>query len=163
MNTFFKLVASAFIAVIAAPSLTAQTVKVGTFDKASVVVAFYRSPQWADVLNKKQIERQQAKQSNDQKKIEELDHWGESAQELAHKQLAGEAPIANVLDTLQPLFPEIAAKARVAIIVPDLVYADSTVERVDITDLLLDQLKADRKTRQIVEEMRTSKKPVTSH
>jgi len=64
MNRFSKLAVAALVAVSAIPTLTAQTVKVGTFDRTSVVVAFYSSPQWTEVLKKKEIERQKAKQAN---------------------------------------------------------------------------------------------------
>ncbi len=87
-----------------------------------------------------------------------LCEWGGSAQELAVKQLAGEASIANILETLRPAFPEVAAKAHVVVIVTGLAYTDGAVERVDVTDLLLDQLKATQATRQLVEKMRKEKK-----
>lgn len=162
MNAFSKLVVATILAATAVASLTAQTVKVGTFERASLIVAFYGSPQWADVLKKKEIERQQAMQANDQKKVEELEHWGGSAQQLAEKQLAGATSIQNILDTLRPIFPDVAAKAHVAMIVTGLAYADATVERVDVTDLLLDSRQANQTTRQIIEEIRKSRKSAIS-
>ncbi|HUI38998.1 MAG TPA: hypothetical protein VLY22_00080 [Candidatus Nitrosotalea sp.] len=162
MNRFSKLAVAAFVAVSAIPTLTAQTVKVGTFDRTSVAVAYYRSPQWTEVLKEKEIERQKAKQANNQERVKELEQWGGSAQELAHKQVAGEASIANIIEALRPTFPEVAAIAHVAMIVSGLEYTDGTVESVDVTDLLLDQLKATQATRQIVEEMRKQKKSPNS-
>jgi len=47
-------------------------------------------------------------------------------------------------------------------IVSGLDYTDGTVESVDVTDLLLDQLKATQATRQLVEEMRKQKKSPNS-
>ena len=92
----------------------------GTFHKASIVVAFYRSPLWAESLKAKMAEMAAAKAANDTKKVQELDAWGKAQQETAHQQLAGEAPIANILEALAPGLPEIAKKARVAMIVADL-------------------------------------------
>jgi hypothetical protein len=123
---------------------------VGTFHKASIVVAFYRSPLWAETLKAKMAEMAAAKAANGTKKVQELDVWGNAHQETAHQQLAGEAPITNILEALAPGFPEIAKKARVTMIVADSPYADRSVEKVDVTEILLDWLKADERTRTIV-------------
>ena len=136
----------ALIPALAVAQAPAQTVRVGTFHKASLVVAFYRSPLWAETLKAKMAEMA----ANDTKKVQELDAWGNAQQETAHQQLAGEAPITNILEALAPAWPEIAKKARVSMIVADLPYADSSVQSIDVTELLLDWLKADERTRTIV-------------
>jgi hypothetical protein len=146
---FLNLSAIGLIAALAVAQAPAQTVRVGTFHKASIVVAFYRSSLWAETLKAKMAEMA-AKAANDTKKVQELDAWGNAGQETAHQQLAGEAPITNILETLAPGWPEVAKKARVAMIVADLPYADSSVEKVDVTEMLLDWLKADERTRTIV-------------
>ena len=145
-----NLAATGLIAALAVAQPPAQTVRVGTFHKASIVVAFYRSPLWAETLKAKTAEMAAAKAANDTKKVQELDAWGNAQQERAHQQLAGEAPITNILEALAPGFPDIAKKARVTMIVADLPYADSSVEKVDVTEMLLDWLKADERTRTIV-------------
>ena len=138
------------IAALAVAPAPAQTVRVGTFHKASIVVAFYRSPLWAESLKAKMAAKAAAKAANDTKKVQELDAWGNARQETAHQQLAGEAPITNILEALAPAWPEIAKKARVAMIVADLPYADSSVQSIDVTEMLLDWLRADERTRSIV-------------
>ena len=145
-----NLAAAGLIAALAVAQAPAQTVRVGTFQKASVVVAFYRSPLWAESLKVKTAEMATAKTANDTKKVQELNAWGTAHQELAHRQLAGEAPITNILEALAPAWPEVAKKARVAMIVADLPYVDSSVEKVDVTEMLLDWLKPDERTRTIV-------------
>jgi len=145
-----NLAAVGFIATLAVAQAPAQTVRVGTFHKPSIVVAFYRSPLWAVTLKAKTAEMALAKAANDTKKVQELDAWGNAQQEMAHQQLAGEAPIANILEALAPAWPEIAKKARVSMIVADLPYADSSVQSIDVTEMLLDWLKADERTRTIV-------------
>jgi hypothetical protein len=42
-------------------------------------------------------------------------------------------------------------------VVPDLPYADGSVQTVDVTDLILDWLKADEATRRIVKDLRKNK------
>ena len=151
MKLFFVLAAA--IAVTAGLS-TAQTIRVGTFHKPSVVVAFYGSPLWADVNKAKRAELDAAKKANDAGKVRDLEAWGNAHQELAHRQLAGEAPITNILEALSPGLPEIARRAGVKLIAPDLPFADPTVQTVDITDLLMDYLKADAHTLEIVRDLR---------
>ena len=141
-----NLAATGLIAALAVAQAPAQTVRVGTFHKASIVVAFYRSPLWAETLKAEMAEMA----ANDTKKVQELDAWGNAQQETAHQQLAGEAPITNILEALAPAWPEIAKKARVSMIVADLPYADSSVQSIDVTEMLLDWLKADERTRTIV-------------
>jgi hypothetical protein len=155
MRLFSILAAAA----LAASPASAQTVRVGTFHKPSVVVAFYGSPQWADVLKAKHAELAAAKQANDTKKAQDLEAWGGTQQELAHRQLAGEAPITNILEALAPLLPELARKAGVVLIAPDLPYADRTVQTVDVTDLILDCLHANQRTRDIVRQLQSDKAP----
>ena len=149
-----NLAAIGLIATWAVAQAPAQTVRVGTFHKPSIVVAFYRSPLWAESLKAKMAEMAAAKAANDTKKVQELDAWGNAHQETAHQQLAGEAPITNILEALAPGWPEVAKKARVAMIVADLPYADSSVEKVDVTEMLLDWLKADERTRTIVQGLK---------
>jgi len=149
MKLFSIAVAVALTAGIAG----ARTIRVGTFHKPSVVVAFYGSPLWADTLKAKHAELAAAKKANDTQKMQELESWGGASQELAHRQLAGEAPITNILEALAPQLPELARKARVVLIAPDLPYADRTVQAVDITDLLLDVLHANQRTRDIVRDL----------
>ena len=137
--------------------LSAQTVRVGTFDKPSVAVAYYRSPLWAEVLKSQMAAMQSAKRANDTQKIKELEEWGGKRQELAHQQLTGEAPITNILEALAPAFPEIAKRAQVAMVVADWPSSDGSVQTVDVTDFVLDWLKADEATRKIVRDLRKNK------
>ena len=137
--------------------LPAQTIRVGTLHKASIAVAYYRSPLWAEKLKSQRVAMQGARRANDTAKAKELEDWGGKSQELAHQQLTGEAPITNILEALAPAFPEIAKRAQVTIVVADLPYADASVQTVDVTDFILDWLKADDATRKIALELRKSK------
>lgn len=135
----------------------AQPIRAGVFDKQSVVVAFYRSPQWAEVNKTKVAEMDAARKASDVAKVKDLETWGSAHQELAHRQLAGEAPIDNILAVLAPGLPEIARRAGVNLIAPDLAFADPAVQTVDVTDLLLGYLKADSRTLSIVHDLQKQK------
>jgi hypothetical protein len=136
----------------------AQTIRAGVFDKQSVVVAFYRSPQWAEVTKAKTAARDAAKKANDTAKVQDLEAWGANHQELAHRQLANEAPIANILEALAPGLPEIARRAGVHLIAPEVAFADSAVQTVDVTDLVLAYLKADSRTLSIIQDLQKLKR-----
>ena len=153
MKSFYPLAALAMLAATAMAQTPQWTIRVGTFHKPSVVTAFYRSPLWAEQIKQKMAERDAARIANDPKKIQELEAWGTSHQEMAHQQLAGEASIANILDSLAGAMPEIARRAGVAVIAVDLVYTGPNIETVDVTAQLLDWLQADERTRNIVREL----------
>ena len=151
------LILAAALAVTAGLA-SAQTIRAGVFDKQSVVVAFYRSPQWAEVTKAKVAELEVAKRANDTAKVQDLEAWGATHQELAHRQLAGEAPIGNIMEALSPGLAEIARRAGVNLIAPALAFADPAVQTVDVTDLLLIYLKADSRTLSIVHNLQKQKR-----
>jgi hypothetical protein len=153
MKALKRSMAAAMLAALAVVPVAAQTIRVGTVNKLGLVVAYYRSPTWAATLSAKRAELAQAKAANDTKKAQELEAWGGAQQDLADRQLAGEAPITNILQALAPAFPEIAAKAHVSIIVADLPFTDKSVETVDVTGMVMDWLRSDEKTRAMVNEL----------
>jgi hypothetical protein len=147
------LAAIVLVAGTAAAQTPPATVRVGTFHQPSVVTAFYRSPFWADQIKRKMAEREAARSANDTKKIQELEAWGSGSQELAHRQLAGEAPIANILEYMAAAMPQIAKRARVTAVVAGLLYSDPNIETVDVTPQILDWFQADEATRRMVREL----------
>ena len=133
-------------------ALHAQTDRVGTFNPQSVVIAFYRSPIWATTLKERIAARDSAKRAGDTAKVRELEAWGAAHQELAHQQLEGSAPLTNILDVLRPAFDSITKAEHLRAIVPR-PSADADAAAVDVTPALLDWLKADAKTREIIAQM----------
>ena len=146
------------VLVVAAQCGMAQTVKVGTFDRTSIVLAFYGSPMWSAKLNAAQAEKDKAKAAGDQKKVAELNKWGQNQQKLAHKQMMGNTPIDNILETMKPMFAAVEAQAHVTTIMPEGSGTNKTVATVDVTDQLMNQLQASAKTRQNAEQLRNFKK-----
>ena len=130
----------------------AQPTRVGTFDQTSIVVAYYRSSLWSDTLNAKKAEFAEAQKAGDTAKANALQAWGEQSQELAHQQLDGKAPITNILDALQPAFAEVEKSAHVSSVMPYTTATNKT-DSVDVTGLLLDWLKADETTRQLINQL----------
>ena len=130
----------------------AQQTRVGTFDQTSIVVAYYRSSLWSDTIKAKQAEFADAQKAGDTAKASALQAWGEQSQELAHQQLDGKAPITNILDAFKTAFEEIEKSAHLSTVTP---YspAINKADSVDVTHMLLDWLKADDKTRQLINQL----------
>lgn len=149
MKRFCFLVLALLVASI--PSL-AQSPRIGTFDQTSIVVAYYRSSLWSDTINAKKAEFAEAQKAGDTTKANALQAWGEQSQQLAHQQLAGKASINNVMDALRPAFDEIEKSAHVSSVVP-YSSAINKADSVDVTGQLLDWLKVDEKTRELINQL----------
>lgn len=129
-------------------------VRVGVFDERSLVLAYYRSGVHNDAIKAKVEELGRAKAAGDSVKVAALEKWGAEQQELAHSQLAGQAPITNILEYLKQFLPDVAQAAGVDVIPGSTLYLGSRVEKVDITDLLVARFNPDARTRDMIEKMR---------
>ncbi|HTX74687.1 MAG TPA: hypothetical protein VMD29_00685 [Terracidiphilus sp.] len=137
---------------IGAKGAAAQTARVGTFDRQAIALAYYRSPLWAEVLHQKRMELKAAQQANDQQKVDELNKWGGESQELAHKQVfSPNEPIDNILTAIAPAIQDLCKSENLSKVVP--APAPDASQTVDVTAQLLDWLKADEKTREIIRQM----------
>lgn len=131
--TLLLLAALGTPAVAGAPAL-----RVGTFRRTEVLVAYYRSAAWNKMLADKRAERDKAEAAADHDTARKLEAWGRLAQERAHRQLTGQAPLTDngLLDQLAKALPQVAAQAKVHLIVERPLYHDDAVQTVDVTDLL---------------------------
>jgi hypothetical protein len=132
----------------AAPVTPQPAAVVGTFDRSSVVLAYYRSPFWAAILADRRFELNAVKAANDTARAKELEKYGGESQGRAMQQLAGKAPIDNILAVLQPEFKELSGKMKLASIV-DSSTVDFKAPTVDVTPQLMDWLKASAETRKM--------------
>ena len=154
-----RITAFAILATLAATTQAQNRVRVGTFHTPSLVVAYYRSDAWAQVLKAKMAERDQAKQAGATAKVAELEKWGASHQELAHQQLTGEAPVTNILAELKPAMAEIAESQHLDAIVQQPLYTAPNVDVVDITDALVAHFHPDEKTKSMIQDLRRKATP----
>jgi hypothetical protein len=130
----------------------AEPVRIGTYNSRALALAFYRSENWAAVLKAKMAERDALKKAGNTAKAEELEKWGQAQQDLAHRQVFGEAPIPNVLEAIRQSFPAVAKAARVSAIAPSLQYTGAGVEQVDVTLQIVETFNPDERTRKMVRE-----------
>ncbi len=137
----------------APPAAAPQTIPViGTFDRSSVVLAFYRSPLWEAILNDRRFELSAVKAANDTARAKELEKYGGESQDRAMQQLAGKAPIDNILAVLRPEFKDLTARLKLAGI-EEASAADPKAASVDVTPLLMDWLRATSETRKMVADL----------
>jgi len=146
-------------------SATAQTVPstagipvFGTFDRTSIVLGFYRSPFWEAILNDRRFELNEVRAANDPARAQELEKYGAESQDRAMQQLAGKAPIDNILAVLRPEFKDLTARLKLAGIVESSA-ADPKAASVDVTTLLMDWLKASSETRKMAADLHTLHPP----
>jgi len=136
----------------AAPSQALSIPVFGTFDRSSIVLAYYRSPLWEAILADRKFELKTVKAANDTARANELEKYGSESQDRAMEQLAGKAPIANILEVLQPEIKELSARMKLAGIVES-PGPDPKAATVDVTSLLMDWLKASAETRKMAAEL----------
>jgi len=115
---------------------------VGVFNRTYLVQAFYRSPAWAAKMTSLAEARNAAAAASKLDEVDRLDKELAGAQALAQKQLAGEAPLKNILDQLQPQWAAIAQETGVDLIVPEPVYAGPGAAFVDVTPAIVKRLMA---------------------
>lgn len=126
------------------PASPQPTFRIGTFKRTELLVAYYGSTTHGNVMKELERERDRARSAGDEEKAEKLEAQGSASQEYAHKQLAGEAPLQNVLEHLQDAFPAIAKEAGVMLIVEQPLYRDPSVQETDITPWLVKRFESAR-------------------
>jgi hypothetical protein len=151
------LAALPFAARAQAPAaITTAAGVTGTFDRTSIVLAYYRSPLWNAILADRRFELETVKAAKDDARARELEKYGGESQELAMKQLAGKAPIDNIVAVLRPEFKELSSRMKLTGVVESSA-ADPKAATVDVTSLLMDWLKASAETRKMAADLNAQK------
>ena len=152
-----------FTACKESPSTHAGTVRVGTYHPPSLVLAWYRSPDHAKDLDALVTARDAALKAGDSVKVAECEKQGAALQDLAHRQLAGEAGIEDILARLAGDMPAIAKEASVIRIAAEGDVLGDRVEFVDVTDRLVERFHPDEATRKLLAEIREVPKGTGVH
>jgi len=119
---------------------SAATLRIGVIDREKLLVAYYHSQFHDAKIAALQAELKKAKEKGDSDGARKIEARGEALQVLAHRQLAGEATLANVMGPLRLYFAETAKMADVALIVEAPLFRDPRVETVDVTSKLIEKL-----------------------
>ncbi|MGD0630160.1 MAG: hypothetical protein ABR987_12440 [Terracidiphilus sp.] len=131
---------------------------IGTFDRTSIVLAYYRSPLWSAILADRRFELETVKAAKDEARVKELEKYGGESQDLAMKQLAGKAPIDNIVVVLRPEFKELTTRMKLSGVV-EASAANPKAATVDVTAQLLDWLNAGAETRKMAADLVAQKPP----
>lgn len=136
----------------------AAKVRVGVYDPRAVVIIYYGSKVHDTELRALMAEHEEAKAAGDQKKVAELKAKGSASQELAHQQLAGKAPIDDLLKKLHPDWEKLGKETQVDLIVPKVLYKAEGVEVVDVTEALAKQLEAGEKQMKWIRDLKPAER-----
>ena len=127
-------------------------VRVGIFDSRAVAMAYYRSEAFGRQMNDMRAEYEKAKAAGDEKRVKELEAERPAQQMEMEKQGFGTWPVDNILEKIKGKIPEIAKQADVEVIVSkwNIVYQQSGIEFVDVTDRMVVPFDPDEETMKIV-------------
>ena len=145
------------------PDRSAEPVRVGTYHAPSLVLAWVRSAEHAREIDGLVAARDAAMKAGDKEKVAECERKGAEGQDLAHRQLVGEAGIENILEKLKGDFPDVMKKAKVERIAAEGEVLGDQVELVDVTDLLVERFRPDEATRKLLAEVRKNPQGVRVH
>lgn len=129
------------------PSVHAQSgpsheLKVGTFVRAYLVQAYYRSAAWKKHVQELVEKRNKAAIASDLDTVDGIDQELAGMQALAERQAAGKAPLTNIYAALKDDWPAIAKEAGVDVIVEPPLYLAPGSALHDVTAVVVRYLAA---------------------
>lgn len=129
---------------------------VGTFDSRAVAIAYARSEKFMQYIQGLRTELEKAKEEGNEKRVKELETLGPALQETMHKQGFSTWPVDDILEQIKDKIPEIAKQTGVDLIVSkwDIVFQQSGVEFVDVTDQIVLPFNPDENTLKTIEELK---------
>lgn len=131
-------------------------VRVGVYDSRAIMMAFVDSDAWKNSIGKELDENRaaydKAKAKGDNKRLAELDAWGNAVQVRLHRQGFGTVPVDDILKHIKNKMPEIALAAGVGPIVSKwdtrTLAKYKSAEQVEITMALVDAFHPTKEQRQ---------------
>lgn len=130
-------------------------IRIGTFDSRCIAMAYGRTDFLKEMDSIRTLHAK-AKEENNQELIKELEQLGPTKQVLMHQQGFSTGSIINILEKLKEKFPAIAKANNVKLIVSkwEVMFADESLELVDITDQLTALFNPDEATNKIIKEIK---------
>ena len=119
--------------------------RVGVVKRTDLLIAYYGSAYHREYLDKLRNEQQRAREAGDEKRVAEIEKTGKAAQELAHRQLAGKAPLTNITTRISDILAEVARENNLDIIVEKTdaeKYRDAEI--IDVTEAVIGRIPAAR-------------------
>jgi len=133
-----------------------ESVVLGTFDSRVIAIAYYNTEAHKSYIEDLKADHAEAEAAGDKELAKELEAIGESSQELAQKQAFSTWPVDNILGEIEGKIPEIAKQAEVDLIVSkwNIVYQESGLEFIDVTDIMVKLFDPDEQMLQMLEQIK---------
>ena len=123
----------------AAPATRNRKIRVGVYDSRAIAVAYANSREFQNALKPAQRDYDQAKLSNNQKRMNELQRQMQLTQRRLNEQAYSTASVASIMATIRNSLPAIAKEANVDVIASkwEVNYLGYNTETEDVTDKLV--------------------------
>jgi hypothetical protein len=121
-----------------------QKIRIGVYDSRAIAIAY--APSKYNPVSEKMKEYRQAKADDNQKKMKELEEWGQKHQRQLHRQGFSFVPVGDLLENVKDQMSAVAKKAKVVAIVRKCDFVGENVEVVDVTDQLVELFGPSEKT-----------------
>ena len=131
--------------------------RIGVYDSRAIAVAYANSPQLKTKLNDLERQRDQASNAGDTKRVALLNAQGEAMQRRLHLQSFSNAPVDDLMATVQDRIAEVARSSKVVAVVASIDYRDASIEAVDITDDLVSLFAPNEQTLRMIADLRKQK------
>jgi len=131
--------------------------RIGVYDSRAVSLAYGRSGDVARFFNDLRARHARAMEAGDRDLAKKLDEEGQSRQIRLHLQVFSNAPAEDAIEHARARLPEIAAAAGVCAIVPAADFHGTSVQVVDVTDMLVALFDPTPQTLKLVRECRDQK------
>ena len=120
---------------------------VGTFDSRGIAIAYANSELFEEEMVELREKHDRAKRHGEEELLAELEAAGKARQAKFHRQAFCAAPVDDILVHLEERLPALAREAGVDLLVSqwDVVFQDSEVQLVDVTDLLVNEFEPEEK------------------
>jgi Skp family chaperone for outer membrane proteins len=149
------------LAVLLSIPLAAQEpqtpIRIGIYDSRAVAQAYYNSSGYFAQMQTIRKEYDAAKKTNNGKRVAEIDAQMKAHQQMKHTRVFSNASIPDVMETLKETVDRIARASGVRLVVSkwDVGWSDAGVERVDLTDRIVAELKPSAQVQKWLEGLKT--------
>ncbi len=127
-------------------------VRIGVYDSRAIAVAYAASS--FNPVGDRMREYEDARAAGDDRRVRELEAWGERHQRQLHRQGFATVPVTDLLGHVKKQLPEVARAADVVAIARACDYIAPDVEAVDVTDALVQLYNPSAKTLKTIAQLR---------
>lgn len=120
--------------------IPAAAERVGTVDRTELLVAYYGSQMHDAWLTDLRRRHDAALETGEAELAAQLERQGRASQEHAHRQLAGEAGVEDILVKLDDILAAVAGEHDLDLIVESETLVGEDVQRLDVTQAVVERI-----------------------